>query len=573
MLNQPLVSIIVPTKNSAEFLEACLVSIKNQTYKNVELIVVDNFSNDGTIKIAEKYTSKVFNKGPERSAQRNFGVKKSKGDYVLIIDSDMELSKNVVAACVEKIKLDNRIKGVIIPEESFGIGFWAKCKKLEKSFYVGVDWMEAARFFDKEVFEKSGGFDENMVSGEDWDLSQRIEKFGKIGRISDFIFHNEGKVNLSQTIKKKFYYAGEFAKYTRKNKNQKKVGKQIGIIFRYKLFFLKPHKLFKNPILGLGMLFMKTCEFGFGGAGYLVGENKKTAMYKNIIPKLVSFDTKSEKIRGFGFSENFNFYNNIGKENKFHYQILIDNSIKIPSKYSFRNGYYLKSGDYWFYERKIFKNISLKFRYDIKNRVFVFNKMYSIIPFEIGSILPVGKHISDLINLELFLNNYTLFRGCAISYENKNICVIGPSFNGKTSFVRRILRNGGKYISEDILTLNFKDSMIFPSSCVNNFGRITNKQLINNISTDNLLAGKFKIDKLFLIQNSTDNKYNAINKDLFEYLNLNSLFFKNNNFIKSYIFEEKLTQKLFDQIDNIKNAKINYKFVNLKNFNFDKLIK
>lgn len=271
-MDNPLVSIIVPTKNSSEFLEECLQSIKNQSYKNsneknnshevnIELIVVDNFSDDNTKEIAKKYTDKVLNKGPERSAQRNFGAEQAKGDYVLIVDSDMELSENIVSSCVEKVKLDGKIKGIIIPEESFGIGFWAQCKKLEKSFYVGIDWMEAARFFDKKVFEKAGGFDENMVSGEDWDLSQRVEKLGKIGRISDFIYHNEGRINLLKTIKKKFYYAGKFAKYLDKNKNQLKIEKQTGILSRYKLFFSQPKKLFKNPILGLGMLFMKTCEF------------------------------------------------------------------------------------------------------------------------------------------------------------------------------------------------------------------------------------------------------------------------------------------------------------------------
>ena len=74
-----LVSVIVPTKNSEQFLEKCLDSIKKQTYKRVEIIVVDNNSTDNTKKIARKFTNKVFNKGPERSAQMNFGAKKAKG--------------------------------------------------------------------------------------------------------------------------------------------------------------------------------------------------------------------------------------------------------------------------------------------------------------------------------------------------------------------------------------------------------------------------------------------------------------------------------------------------------------
>lgn len=77
--NQPLVSVIVPTYNSEKFIGACLESIKNQMYTNIELIVVDNNSTDKTKEIAWRYTDKVFNKGPERSAQRNFGAKNSIG--------------------------------------------------------------------------------------------------------------------------------------------------------------------------------------------------------------------------------------------------------------------------------------------------------------------------------------------------------------------------------------------------------------------------------------------------------------------------------------------------------------
>ncbi|MFA5993854.1 MAG: glycosyltransferase [Parcubacteria group bacterium] len=274
----PLVSIIVPTKNSEKFLEQCLASVKAQTYENLEIIVVDNNSTDRTKEIAQEFSKrftqlnvKLFNRGPERSAQRNFGVENATGEFVAIIDSDMELSEKVIASCVEKMQSSRDVVGIIIPEESIGEGFWAQCKRLERSFYVGVEWMEAARFFQKDVYQKVGGYNETMVSGEDWDLSQRIEALGRIDRISDFICHNEGTISLWKTIKKKFYYAGKFSAYTKENQNKGKIAKQTGIINRYKLFFSQPKKLFKNPIIGLGMLFMKTCEFGFGGVGYLVG--------------------------------------------------------------------------------------------------------------------------------------------------------------------------------------------------------------------------------------------------------------------------------------------------------------
>jgi glycosyltransferase involved in cell wall biosynthesis len=88
-MKQPLVSVIVPTRNNAGTIAACLNSIRKQSYRQIELIVVDNGSNDDTLNIAKKYADAVYTHGPERSAQRNYGAKRSKGAYVLIVDSDI----------------------------------------------------------------------------------------------------------------------------------------------------------------------------------------------------------------------------------------------------------------------------------------------------------------------------------------------------------------------------------------------------------------------------------------------------------------------------------------------------
>ena len=68
---------IVTTKNEEKNIENCLQSIKSQTYKNLELIIVDNFSDDKTVEIAKTYEAEVYLKGNERSAQRNFGAAKA----------------------------------------------------------------------------------------------------------------------------------------------------------------------------------------------------------------------------------------------------------------------------------------------------------------------------------------------------------------------------------------------------------------------------------------------------------------------------------------------------------------
>lgn len=270
-VEKPLVSVIVGTYNSSAMLDACLSSILNQTYKPIELIVADNYSTDDSMEVARKYTDIVFQGGPERSAKRNTAVRKATGQYVLILDADMELTAGVVAACVATFQARSDIQGVIIPEESFGQGFWAECKRLERSFYVGVDWVEAARFFKRQTFLDVGGFDETMVSGEDWDLSQRIAALGRLDRVPDMINHNEGHLRLFRTLNKKSYYAHKFKSYTAQSTPQNKRNPYAIVLKRFGLFLSRPYKLFKNPMLGMGMLFMKVCEFGFGAFGYLGG--------------------------------------------------------------------------------------------------------------------------------------------------------------------------------------------------------------------------------------------------------------------------------------------------------------
>lgn len=268
----PLVSVIVPTRNRPEGTLRCVRSIRAQNYPCIEIIVVDGNSTDNTREAVAPFVDQVIvfpELGDHRCAQRNLGTQNAKGEFVFIIDSDMTLSSDVVASCVKKMH-DQTIKGIIIPEESFGEGFWAECKKLEKSFYIGVDSVEAARFFRKTDFEAVDGYNETLTSGEDWDLSDRIEMRGPLGRIDDLIYHDEGRISLIATVKKKFYYsqkAGSYRTASEAIPTAKK--RRAGMLSRYWLFIRQPMKLFRNPLLGIGMLIMKTCEFGAGGIGYI----------------------------------------------------------------------------------------------------------------------------------------------------------------------------------------------------------------------------------------------------------------------------------------------------------------
>lgn len=264
-----LVSVIVTTKNEQPVIEDFLKSVQNQSYKNYEIILVDNNSTDQTKELARKYTKLVFNKGPERSAQRNFGVFKAKGDFVLVLDADMQLTENVLKDCIKKTTEDLLVGALIIPEKSFGEGFWSTCKAFERSFYIGDDTIEAARFFKKSLFKKFEGYDSSITGPEDWDLPLRMREAGvKIGRIGSFILHNERKVSLWRLMKKKFYYGSHASVYLSKHPNM--VVGQGNMLFR-PAFFRGWKKLIMSPGLTVGMFFMRLCEMSAALVGFLIG--------------------------------------------------------------------------------------------------------------------------------------------------------------------------------------------------------------------------------------------------------------------------------------------------------------
>jgi glycosyltransferase involved in cell wall biosynthesis len=274
MNNQPLVSVVITTKNEEKNIRNILESLKIQSYKNIEIIVVDNNSTDRTKEIAQEYTDKVFNKGPERSSQRNFGVKQARGEYVLILDADMILAPEVIKECVEVISQDKEVKQLIIPEISEGEGFWAKVKAFERSFYIGDETIEAARFFEKRIFEEFEGYDERIRGGgEEYDLPERILDAGyRQSRINALIKHQEGHLTLWQTMKTKYYYGKTAGIYIKKHPENAR--KKIKIL--RPAFLRHKRKLLKHPILTIAMLFMKFCEFGAGGIGYLISKIKTT---------------------------------------------------------------------------------------------------------------------------------------------------------------------------------------------------------------------------------------------------------------------------------------------------------
>lgn len=255
------VSVIVTTKNEEFNISNCLQSVKNQSFpqEKIEIIVVDNNSTDKTVEIAGIFTDKIYNYGPERSEQRNFGIEKSSGKYVLYLDADMMLSQNVIKECFEKCENEGLI-ALYIPEHIVGKGFWIKVRNFERSFY-NATCIDGVRFVNRGAFIETGGFDLSLTGPEDWDIDRRLNQKGKTGIIKSPLFHNEGAFNLKKYLGKKSYYSGNLQTYIDKwGANDPIIRKQVGFYYRFFGVFIENGKwvrLIRHPILTKGMYFLR----------------------------------------------------------------------------------------------------------------------------------------------------------------------------------------------------------------------------------------------------------------------------------------------------------------------------
>jgi len=267
-MNEPLVSVIIPTFNSEKTLEKCLRRIKKQKYRNIEIIVVDNFSTDKTIKIAKRLKVKFFLKGNERSAQVNYGVEMSRGKYIYRIDSDHLVDLDVIEKAVEacdKYSYDAIVTRNIVDSN---ISFWAKVRLLEKNCLYEDEMKIAARFIKKSVFKKIGGFDENLVAAEDYDLHNRLLKGKyKIGRIDIGELHMDEPKSIIDVIKKHYFYGKTIGSFI--EKNPKKALNQINPL-RYT--YLKHwRELLRDPTTTTGLIFYQTVRYSAALIGLLIG--------------------------------------------------------------------------------------------------------------------------------------------------------------------------------------------------------------------------------------------------------------------------------------------------------------
>ena len=115
----PLISVIVPIYNRENFLDRCLSSIINQTYKNIEIILIDDGSTDTSLEICKKYAATderikvIFQENSGVSKARNHGLEIATGEYVQFVDSDDFIESNMCQTFIDCINNDPTIEYII----------------------------------------------------------------------------------------------------------------------------------------------------------------------------------------------------------------------------------------------------------------------------------------------------------------------------------------------------------------------------------------------------------------------------------------------------------------------------
>lgn len=208
MENDGLISIIIPCYNDAQYIEQSVFSALNQTYSPIEVIIVDDGSDAETKAILKKLEPKISklitqeNQG--QSKARNIGIEASKGDYILVLDSDDFFEPTFCEKASSILKADKSINIVTSYTKRFNdsssFDYYPKGGVLRD--FLMNNHATGSIMLRKENWLNVGGYDETMRSGfEDWEFYIRLLKNGgKAFVIPEFLFHYRSKEN-STTIK------------------------------------------------------------------------------------------------------------------------------------------------------------------------------------------------------------------------------------------------------------------------------------------------------------------------------------------------------------------------------------
>ena len=194
----PKVTIVLPTYNGSQYLRASIESVINQTYKDLELVIVDDCSTDETLKMADDYSERdgrivvIHNRiNKKLPASLNIGFEKARGEYFSWTSDDNIYEKNAIEKMVRYLDTHKNIPMVradmlLIDENSEVIceSEQFDCHKMLTKNCVGACFM-----YRKSVAKRVGQYDETLFCVEDYDYWIRImEQYGTIGNIKEFLY-------------------------------------------------------------------------------------------------------------------------------------------------------------------------------------------------------------------------------------------------------------------------------------------------------------------------------------------------------------------------------------------------
>ncbi|MBW2978211.1 glycosyltransferase [Candidatus Woesearchaeota archaeon] len=229
MNNNLLFSVIMPNYNNAEYIKEAIESVLGQSYKNWELIIVDDASTDSSLKVIKSFLKnkkiKLIrnkkNKGVAYSAKK--AVENSSGEIIGTLDSDDVLHEDALRIMV-KAHLDNPKYGLIYSSFYDYDERLKKIIKIRKGIQnISKEVTVADLFFDKDVdnvpsihfrtfkksaYDKTEGYDETLRACEDWDIYSKLEKVTNIKGIKRYIYYRRmhGKIGAYQNNFKWGYY-------------------------------------------------------------------------------------------------------------------------------------------------------------------------------------------------------------------------------------------------------------------------------------------------------------------------------------------------------------------------------
>jgi glycosyltransferase involved in cell wall biosynthesis len=201
-MNNPLVSIIVPCYNQAQYLSEALLSVLEQTYQGWECIIVNDGSPDNTEAVAQEWLEKdtrfkyIYKENGGLSSARNAGITIAEGEFILPLDADDRIGPNYLSLAVDEFKKDSELKVVYCKAEKFGdeVGEWILEPFTLKNLSL-FNMIFCSAIFRKNEWIEVGGYDVSMIYGfEDWEFWISILKNGgNVCKIDNICFYYRTK--------------------------------------------------------------------------------------------------------------------------------------------------------------------------------------------------------------------------------------------------------------------------------------------------------------------------------------------------------------------------------------------